>query len=248
MGWVLSFSSARTERRPVASRVVTDTGDLIGSGRSADIYELGPDRIVRRRRSGPISEAEPLVMALVRLGGFPVPEVHAVDGCDMTMDRIDGVDLITRLSKRPWEARRIGVMLAGLHRQLAAIPVGESDLRPRFGEPESFIHGDLHPGNVLLTTGGPIVIDWEGAGVGARDADTATTWLLLEIAEADNVPLIIRPLVGLIRRTLLRNFLRGVPRPRTETIAAVCDARLDDKNMRPQELDRIRAFKALHST
>ncbi len=67
-------------------------------------------------------------------------------------------------------------------------------------------------------------------------------------ADPDDVPRPIRPLVGLIRRTVLRAFLEGVPRPRAETIAAVCEARLRDKNMRPRELDRIRAFAIEHST
>ena len=117
-----------------------------------------------------------------------------------------------------------------------------TDIRVKIGEPESFVHGDLHPGNILLTASGPVVIDWEGASVGARDADVATTWLLLETADADDVPRLLRPLVGLIRRQILSTFLSGVATPRPETIAAVCEARLGDKNMRPHELEGIRAF------
>ena len=166
----------------------------------------------------------------------------------MTMDRVDGVDLLTLLSKRPWKARAVGRMLADLHRQLAAIPIGNIDVPTKVGEREAFVHGDLHPGNVLLTDSGPVVIDWEGAGVGAADADSANTWLTVSTADADDVPRLIRPLVGLIRKTVLRAFLNGVPQPRPETIAAVCEARLLDKNMRPRELDRIRAFKGEHTT
>jgi len=222
-------------------------GRLIGSGRSADIYEYGEGRVLRRDRSDPVSRAEPMVMRAVRSAGFPVPQVYAVDGSDLVMDRVDGVDLLTHLSKRPWRAHPVGVMLADLHRQLAAIPVGETDLSPEIGALESYVHGDLHPGNVLLTSDGPVVIDWEGAGVGARDADIATTWLLLETADADNVPLLIRPLVGLIRRTVLRAFVNRVVAPRVDTVAAVCTRRLDDPNMRPHELERIRAFASGYS-
>ena len=223
-------------------------GPLIGSGRSANIYAAGPGRVVRRHRSGSIPDAEPLVMREVGSHGFPVPAVYSVEGGDMTMDRVDGVDLLTLLSKRPWEARAVGRMLAELHRQLASIPIGSIDVPTKVGEREAFVHGDLHPGNVLLTDNGPVVIDWEGAGVGSADADSATTWLLMATADADDVPRMIRPLVGLIRKTVLRAFLKGVSQPRSETIAAVCDARLRDKNMRPRELDRIRAFKSDHTT
>lgn len=187
-------------------------------------------------------------MRALRSHGFPVPAVYAVDGRDMTMDRVDGVDLLTRLSKRPWQARAVGSMLADLHRRLAVIPIGDIDLPTSHGVRESFVHGDLHPGNVLLTANGPVVIDWEGAGIGAADADVATTWLLMATADPDDIPRATRPLVGLIRRTVLRAFLRDVPQPRVETIAAVCTARLGDKNMRPRELERIRAFAIEHAT
>ena len=191
--------------------------------------------------------AEVVVMRAVRAAGYPVPEVHYAEGRDIIMDRVDGIDLLTRLTRRPWQARKVGLMLAELHKQLAAIPIGETDVAPKLGAPESFIHGDLHPGNVLLGPSGPVVIDWEGAGIGASDADIAITWMLLEAADADDVPLVLRPLVGVIRRTLLRAFLGEVVRPRSETIAAVCEARLGDKNMRPEELERIRSFAARYS-
>ena len=224
-------------------------GPLIARGRSADIYALDGNRVLRRRRSGPIRSAEVTVMRAVEAAGFPVPTVHSVEGCDLTMDRVDGVDLLTVLSRKPWRARRVGVLLAELHRQLAAIPIdGIEGVEARFGEPESFVHGDLHPGNVLLTDGGPVVIDWEGAGVGPSDADTVATWLLMEIAEPDDVPRLVKPLVGMIRRTVARAFLRDVERPRIDTIVAVCDARLNDPNMRPQELERIRHFAHHHTS
>lgn len=186
-------------------------------------------------------------MKAVRAAGYPAPRVYAVDDCDMVMDRAEGIDLLTHLTKGPWRAKKVGRMLADLHRELAAIPIDGTDVSTGIGRPESFVHGDLHPGNVLLTANGPVVIDWEGASIGARDTDTATTWMLLETADADDIPTALRPIVGLIRHRLLRAFLKGVEPPRAETIAGVCEGRLADPNMRPHELDRIRWFAARHS-
>lgn len=220
------------------------SGRLIGSGRSADIFEHGEDRVLRRSRSHPVPMAETIVMNAVARAGFPVPEVFAVDGCDMVMERIVGVDLLTHLSKRPWQARRVGIMLAQLHVQLAAIPLLENELPTRIGPRESYVHGDLHPGNVLLSPNGPVVIDWEGAGVGARDVDVATTWLLLETAEADDVPRLIRPFVGLVRGMVVKAFLKRVDRPSIKTIAEVCALRITNPNTRTREAEAIRVFLA----
>ncbi len=44
----------------------------------------------------------------------------------------------------------------------------------------SLLHGDLHPGNVLLGPDGPVVIDWFDATVGHPVADIARTMLLLQ--------------------------------------------------------------------
>ena len=51
---------------------------------------------------------------------------------------------------------------------MAGLPVGDATL-----------HGDYHPGNILLTPDGPIVIDWGEASRGDAAADIARTLLLL---------------------------------------------------------------------
>ena len=44
-------------------------------------------------------------------------------------------------------------------------------------------HGDLHPGNILLTAEEPVIIDWVDATQGSPLADVARTTLLLQISE-----------------------------------------------------------------
>lgn len=223
-------------------------GALIAKGRSADIFEYGERRVLRRLRDGRrVPEAEPAVMRAVRAAGYPVPEVFEVDGSDMIMERVAGVDMVKDIERRPWRARRYGRILADLHRRLSEIPCEGGHVPEAYGAPEVYVHGDLHPMNVILTDHGPVVIDWEGARIGPRDADVAITWMLMDIGELDDVPWYLRPIVGLVRRQLMRSFLAGVPEPSTNTIRAVCDFRLTrDRNMRPIEQERIRDFMAEH--
>ncbi len=223
---------------------MTEHGPLLASGRSADIYEAGPGRVLRRMRSGRARPGEVASMRHAASHGYPVPEVFEAAGADVVMARVDGDDLLSVLGRRPWRAGSIGRTVADLHTALAAIPVDGSPIPVRFEPAEALVHGDLHPGNVIMTKTGPVVIDWEGAGLGPSDADVATTWLLLEIAEPDHVALLVRPVVSLVRRRLLRAFLAGVGRPRRTTIRTVCEFRLTDPNMRPVERVRIEAFLA----
>lgn len=221
-------------------------GATIASGRSADILDAGPGRVLRRKRTGVIPADEVAAMRLAHEHAYPVPEVFSVDGPDMVMERVDGRNLLDNLAERPWRIRSTGRLLADLHNRLAAVPVDGAAIRTVFGEPEVLVHGDLHPGNVLAAPGGPVVIDWENAGLGPHDADVATTWLLMSIADPDDVGRLIRPLLSTVRRFLIGSFLAAVERPRPETLRAVCERRLDDPHMSAAEKDRIRQFLANH--
>ena len=45
--------------------------------------------------------------------------------------------------------------------------------------PSRLCHGDLHPGNVIMASGGPVIIDWFDAARGSHVADIARTSLLM---------------------------------------------------------------------
>jgi aminoglycoside phosphotransferase (APT) family kinase protein len=230
----------------VVSQTSDAPGPLIARGRSADVYDIGGGRVLRRQRAGVVAPDEVAAMRVASQHGVPVPAVHAVDGADLVLDRVAGDDMLTILGRRPWHALRFARILAELHVAMRAVPAPEG---MRSIEPaEALVHGDLHPGNVLMSAAGPIVIDWEGAVAGPADADVATTWLLMTAAVPDDVPLPIRPLVGMIRAAMRRTFLRGVPPPRAATIDLVCELRLVDPNMRDAERERIREFGRRYGT
>jgi len=46
-------------------------------------------------------------------------------------------------------------------------------------EGSSLLHGDMHPGNILLNGDSPVVIDWIDATVGSPAADLARSWVLI---------------------------------------------------------------------
>jgi aminoglycoside phosphotransferase (APT) family kinase protein len=223
-----------------------DSSRLIASGRSADVYDIGDGRVLRRLREGVVPEGEVVAMREARSHGVPVPEVYEVDGADMVLERIDGRSMLDELGARPWRVRRIGRQLAELHLQLRAVPPPDelAGSEPR----ESLVHDDLHPGNVILARTGPVAIDWEGAGAGPADRDAATFWLLAVVAEPDDVDWYLRPVLGLVRRRLVASFLAVAGTPRPETVDAVCADRLEDRNMRSTEKARIVEFRQRHGT
>jgi aminoglycoside phosphotransferase (APT) family kinase protein len=105
------------------------------------------------------------VMAWARSHGYPVPQVYERTETDLILDRLHGPTMLADLARRPWRLVRHAKTLAGLHRQLHAIPA-PAELPAPLGEGGSLVHLDLHPGNVVLTASGPMVIDWPNAARG----------------------------------------------------------------------------------
>ncbi|MFC7592741.1 phosphotransferase [Nonomuraea antimicrobica] len=50
--------------------------ELLGAGRSADVYAIGDGRVLRRYRVAIDARRETAVMAYVAGHGYPVPEVY----------------------------------------------------------------------------------------------------------------------------------------------------------------------------
>jgi len=226
---------------------VSEPGPLVGTGRAADVYDIGNGRVLRRYRTDHDSTIEASAMRVAFAAGYPVPEVFDADGRDLVMEHLAGPSMLESLGKRPWRFGRIADQLAELHTHLAGLQIDARQVPVRFEPAECLVHLDLHPGNVMLTARGPVVIDWSNAGMGPRGADVATTWILLTIGEADDIPAPIRPFVGAIRRRLLSRFLAGVDRPAPGVIRVVAEHRMSDWNLRPGELDRLQGFLEQHA-
>ncbi|MFF4543328.1 phosphotransferase [Streptomyces sp. NPDC001435] len=155
---------------------MTTTGRLLGSGRSADVYEIDEAWVLRRDREGwGDAAAEGAVMTYVRDHGYPVPRVRPSGSrTDLVLERLSGPTMLEALLAGSIGPGEGGAMLAGLLRQLHAVPARDS------ADPDArVLHLDLHPDNVILTPDGPRVIDWTNAEDGRPGLDWGMSAVIL---------------------------------------------------------------------
>ena len=212
-------------------------GPLLASGRDADIFEYGHGSVLRRSRKGRSMVSEARIMEYARTEGYPVPAVEEVsdDGSDMVMERIDGVDMLGGLSRRPWTIGRQGKVLADLHLRLHEIPAPDWLPIAAAGAGDRLIHLDLHPLNVILSSKGPVVIDWTNAKRGDPSDDVALTWVLIAAGEAPS-NWFVNAVSGRARSILIANFLAGFDREEvTRHLSEVVKWKVLDPHMSANE-------------
>jgi aminoglycoside phosphotransferase (APT) family kinase protein len=156
----------------------------------------------------------------------------------LVMERLDGPDLLTRLGSRPWTIHGAGVLLGRVHARLHEVRAPRElpglkenvrallergaehvpgslltealDLLARVPDGDRLCHGDFHPGNVLLTSAGPRVIDWAGASRGDPMADVCRSRLIIRLgAIPEQAAALVRRLDRAGRSWLLRAYLRA---------------------------------------
>lgn len=148
---------------------------------------------------------------------------------------IPGVPFDTLIVRRPWRFAAHGRTLArihsGLHTAVAteSLPEVRDRLAAKLGQAEgaprriletaldsmrdlpggaSVLHGDFHPGNVLMAPEGPVVIDWPDAARGHPLADVARTVVLGRIGGLP-AGAARSALQSAFRRAFLRSYLRS---------------------------------------
>ena len=141
---------------------------VIAAGRASEIVDLGGGRVLRRFKGGGDPAREAAVMEHAQAHGFPVPEVFEVRDDALVLELVEGPTMAADLRRRPWRLARHARTLAALHDRLHEIPY----------EGERLLHLDLHPENVLLSSRGPVVIDWTNAQAGEPGLDLALTWVI----------------------------------------------------------------------
>jgi aminoglycoside phosphotransferase (APT) family kinase protein len=212
---------------------------VLASGRAADVFALGDERVLKRDREGRSAEHEAAAMRYAAAHGYPVPEVFDATGTELVMEHVSGPTLTADLVRRPWRVRAHARLLADLHNRLHALPP-PAELSPRLEGDETMVHGDLHPDNVLLSPRGPVLIDWANAGRGRAADDVAMAWLIIAASDMPGGR-VARLLARLGREFFLSVFLDAAGRDAAaERIAVLGELRLSDPHVRPHEAVALR--------
>jgi aminoglycoside phosphotransferase (APT) family kinase protein len=223
-----------------------DRDEVIARGRDTEILAHGPGLVLRRPLDGRSLAGEAAVMDWVVAHGYPCPRAVEVVPDGLVMERIEGVNMLDDILAHPWRVRSHATLLADLHGWLHRLPVPDGLATP-FGPGDALVHGDLHPGNVMLTAAGPLVIDWTNAARGPSGADLAVTWLLMAGADPPSSPL-ERVLVGAFRRLLVASFLAAADRDAAAaSLRVVMAHRANDANLSPRELAAMARIVTRHA-
>ncbi len=165
-------------------------------------------KVLRPGFSDALGESEARAAGLVTRAGVAAPRFLGTTRIGgrfaLIYERCHGLSMLDALVARPWIYRRLatdfarvqagshehrGAGLPSLRSRLAAVirrtevPSHIRDAAQRrldsLPDGDALLHGDMHPGNVLLTPEGPAVIDWEAAAAGPPAAGVAHTLFLL---------------------------------------------------------------------
>jgi thiamine kinase len=180
-------------------------GERIGAGATCEVFAWGTDRVLKLFRQeyqyAVETEAERALAA--HLCGVPSPEVFGIVEVEgrrgILFSRTDGPTLMSHVSELG--VATVARVLAQLHASVHQIPVvGLPTLREqlesaegldeseravsleridRMPEGEVLCHGDFHPGNIVIATGGAVILDWVNASAAPAAADVARSWMLL---------------------------------------------------------------------
>ena len=167
-------------------------------------------KLFKAERSIDIIDFEYRIVKAVRDLDIVSPEVGGkvnVGGrIGIVFEKIDGQSMLDTILKKPWQTESLAVEFAKIqaginHRKTQQLPSQKARLTwkisqasklsrseiealleklAKLPEGESICHGDYHPGNIILSERGPVIIDWIDATSGNADADLARTVLLID--------------------------------------------------------------------
>ncbi len=202
-----------------------DSGFVLRLMRSSDAGPAVARATMASEAARASGVATPKVLEIIDIEGRP----------GQIMERVDGIDMFAEIGDKPQRIVSAARNLARIQTELHAVEA-PSDLEAlhdhltqrlttsahlpgdvkdhalttlaNLPEGNAVCHGDFHPGNVLLTGAGPVLIDWSSAARGDATADFARTRLLIQVgALPPGASRLIRTTVRVGRRVLLRLYV-----------------------------------------
>ena len=216
----------------------------IAEGREAEIFEWEGCKVLRLMRAGRGQESVDMqarALNAAHNAGIVVPvpgDTTIVDGRHgLVMERIDGLDLLTLLGRKPWHIWSAGITTGRLQAEMHEVvaPEGLPNLKDRLKrrietsdrvpsevatfaldilaelpDGDRLCHGDFHPGNIIKTDGRHVIIDWSDVAMGDPVADFARSQLLIQLGEPPpGAPFLVQTLSGVGRGALGLAIRRG---------------------------------------
>jgi uncharacterized protein (TIGR02172 family) len=219
-----------------------DGKQLIGTGRTCEVYVWEQDRILKLLLPDAPQEWADIEAGIghdVQAAGLPVPffgELMELDGRrGFIQERLSASSMLELLGKQPWQSSRLARLLAKLHIRVHACPapatwldqrgwlrkdIEQNDLIPHDmktkviavldGLPDGsqMCHGDFHPGNIVMTSRGAVIIDWLTATRGHPLSDVARSVVLMSVGQPPpGTPGLW--LIEMIRKNLLNTYQKA---------------------------------------
>jgi aminoglycoside phosphotransferase (APT) family kinase protein len=216
-------------------------GPLLASGRDADIFEYGPNLVLRRSRDRRSMAAEARIMEYLHAQGYPVPAVEEIsaDEADLVMERIQGRSMVDAIAHAPWTVRRQARVLAQLHHDLHEVAAPGFLPPAPVGPGDRILHLDLHPLNVIIGPKRAVVIDWTNACLGDPGVDVALAWILLSAGAVPGNGVMARVL-GWGRSLLVNEFVSQFDQKQVASLLRpVVEWKVNDPNMSQPEVDAM---------
>jgi aminoglycoside phosphotransferase (APT) family kinase protein len=217
---------------------------LLGAGRDCDIFQYDEGLVLRRARDGRSIAYEARTMDYLHARGYPVPAVDEVsdDGTAIVMERIDGPSMVDALGRKPWTVPAQAAVLADLHRRLHEIDPPDFLGPAPVGSGDRLLHLDLHPLNVMISSTGPVVIDWPNAVIGDPMVDVGLAYLLTATASVAATGL-KAAVVRYGRTWLTDSFLRHFDRSEVQRLLPeIAEWKSLNQNMSAEEIAAMRAL------
>ena len=212
-----------------------DVIDWIGSPPAPALLAHTPGRVLMAEAPGAPNHdtrgraLEPMVQLLTRLQERAVQQTDALFAIGVPDRRLPTIPASVECVAEQWagslaphERRSLAALVAELPGRLGQIDA--------CGVPDTLVHGDFHPGNVVGPPGAYVLIDWGDSFVGnplvdelaftrrldARDRDVARGWFvrawrrIAPEADPERAAELLRPVLPLRAAVTYADFLAGI--------------------------------------